>query len=407
MNVNDIVTVFSAEFMRRIKSRPFLIGLLIGIAGLLVMTRLPMWMEGLTQNQTHRIILAGDPATTERAAALLKKDYTIAARVTDTRPDVKSLEAQAAAAELVLRRSSSGFDVTVYARDPAEISENHLRDALMPMSISQLTGLSGKKIDDALAFPIHMQAVGSKFGSEDAASQAHALVFTLIFVLYLVVLINSQLIMSSVAEEKTSRIAELLVATVDPIALLSGKILASAALALIQLVIWIAVGAFFAAPQSSAAASGTISTASLFTGNVITPATVTIFFGLFLLALLQLSTIFAGVASMVNRTEDLGSLSGPLVIPVVFALFAAMTAIDVPNAPWAVACSFIPIVSPFVLFARIAVSNVPGWEIALAFLVNLMALGAIAYGSAKLYRVGMLLYGRSPSPRQLWRTLAS
>lgn len=406
--MNDIVTVFSAEFVRRIKSRPFLIGLLIGIVGLLVMTRLPMWMDGLTKNQTHRIILAGDPSSTERAAALLKNDYTIAARVTDTRPDVKSLESQAAAAEVVLRRSAAGLDVTVYARDPAEISENHLRQDLMPMSISQLTGLPGKRIDDALAFPIHMQAVGSKFGSEDAASQAHALVFTLIFVLYLVVLINSQLIMSSVAEEKTSRIAELLVATVDPIALLSGKILASAALALIQLVVWIAVGAFFAAPQSSsAAASGTISTASLFTGNVITPATVTIFFGLFLLALLQLSTIFAGVASMVNRTEDLGSLSGPLVIPVVFALFAAMTAIDVPNAPWAIACSFIPIVSPFVLFARIAVSNVPGWEIALAFLVNIVALGAIAYGSAKLYRVGMLLYGRSPSPRQLWRTLAS
>ncbi|MDP9024432.1 MAG: ABC transporter permease [Candidatus Eremiobacteraeota bacterium] len=407
--MNDVATVFAAEFARRIKSRPFLIGLVLGIAGLMILTRLPSWLDKLTLNQTHRIILAGDATTTERAAALLKNDYTIAARVTDLQPDVKALEAQEAAAEIVLVRSAGALSVTVYARDPAEISQTRLRADLMPMSIAELTGLPGARIDRAISFPLHIRAVGSKFVSENAASQAHALVFTLIFVLYLVVLINSQLIMSSVAEEKTSRIAELLVATVDPMALLAGKILASAALALIQLVVWIAVGAFASGGQgaSPGAGSGLIDASALFTGNIITPATVLIFFGLFVLALLQLSTMFAGVASMINRTEDLGSLSGPLVIPVVFALFAAMTAVDVPNAPWAVACSFIPVVSPFVLVARIAVSNVPGWEIALAFLANIVALGAIVYGSAKLYRVGMLLYGRSPSPKQIWRTLTS
>lgn len=408
--MNDTLTVFTAEFMRRIKSRPFLIGLLIGIVGLLVMARLPAWMDKLTNNQTHRIVLAGDPALTKRANELLKNDYTIARQITVGTPDAKLLEREEAAAEVVLQRARGGLDVNVYARDPAEVSETRLRRDLMPMSISQLTGLPDNRIDQALAFPVRVRAVGSKFESEDAASQAHTLVFTLIFVLYLVVLINSQLIMSSVAEEKTSRIAELLVATVDPVALLAGKILASAALALIQLIVWIGVGVFFSGAQGGTSTSGPtalISVSALFTGNVITPATVAIFFGLFLIALLQLSTIFAGVASMVNRTEDLGSLSGPLIIPVVFALFAAMTAVDVPSAPWAIACSFIPIVSPFVLFARIAVSNVPAWEIALAFAVNLAALAAIAYGAAKLYRVGMLLYGRSPSPRQIWRTLTS
>ncbi|MDQ2866531.1 MAG: ABC transporter permease [Candidatus Eremiobacteraeota bacterium] len=405
--MNDIQTVFAAEFARRIKSRPFLIGLFIGVAFLVIMARLPGWMDSLTQTQTHRIILAGEPALTARAAALLKNDYTIAGSVTDIRPDVKGLEAQKYAAEVVLVRSAGALDVTVYARDPAEISESRLRRDLMPMSIAALTGLPAQRIDGALAFPMHVRAVGSTFGSRDAATEAHALVFTLIFVLYLVVLMNSQLVMSSVAEEKTSRIAELLVATVDPVALLAGKILASAALALIQLVIWIVIGTFFAGSGASSSGVGVASASALFTGNIITPGTVVIFFGLFLLALLQLSTIFAGMASMINRTEDLGSLSGPLVIPVIFALLAAITAIDVPNATWAVACSFIPVVSPFVLFARIAVSNVPGWQIALAFIVNAIALAAIAYGSAKLYRVGMLLYGRSPSPKQIWRTLTS
>lgn len=405
--MNDIGIVFAAEFARRIKSRPFLIGVLIGIVGLLVMTRLPGWMENLTAKQAHRIILAGDPALTKRAAVLLAPNYSVAKQVTDVNPAVKALAQENIGAQIVLQRTAGGLDVTVYARDPAEISENRIRQDLMPMSIAELTNLPGKRIDAALTFPVHVRAVASKFASQDAAAQAHALVFTLIFVLYLVVLLNSQLIMSSVAEEKTSRIAELLVSTVDPVALLAGKILASAALAMIQLVIWIAVGVLFSGGQSSGAGTQGISVASLFTGNIITPETVLIFFCLFILALLQLSTIFAGVASMVNRTEDLGSLSGPLVLPVVFALFAAMAAIDVPDATWAIVCSFIPIVSPFVLFARIAVSNVPGWEIALALLVNVAALVAIGYGSAKLYRVGMLLYGRSPSPKQIWRTLSS
>ncbi|MEO9169868.1 MAG: ABC transporter permease [Candidatus Baltobacteraceae bacterium] len=406
--MNDIVTVFSAEFARRIRSGPFLIGLIIGIVGLMIMTRLPMWLENLTQNQTHRIILAGEPALTARAATLLKNDYIVTAQTTHVRPEVKRLEASKAAAQIVFSRASGVLHVTVYARDPAEISQDRLRRDLMPMSIAELTGLPGARIDGALAFPLQVNAIGSKFASEDAATQAHTLVFTLIFVLYLVVLINSQLIMSSVAEEKTSRIAELLVATVDPVALLAGKILASTALAIVQLVVWIAVGVLFTSGHTNSAGAGSaIDVGALFTSNVVTPETVLIFFGLFLIALLQLSTMFAGVASMINRTEDLGSLSGPLVIPVVFALFAAMAAIDVPDAAWAVVCSFIPIVSPFVLFARISVSNVPGWEIALAFLVNLLALAAIAYGSAKLYRVGMLLYGRAPTPMQIWRTLTT
>ena len=108
---------------------------------------------------------------------------------------------------------------------------------------------------------------------------------------------------------------------------------------------------------------------------------------------------------MINRTEDLGSVQRPLVMPVVVALFVAIFALGFPNKPMVVITSFIPIISPFTMFARIAVSVVPLWQIGLSFLINIAAVYFIAVAAGKIYRVGMMLYGRPPKLSQMWATL--
>jgi ABC-2 type transport system permease protein len=127
----------------------------------------------------------------------------------------------------------------------------------------------------------------------------------------------------------------------------------------------------------------------------------------FVIGLLQLSTMFAAVASLVNRTEDLGSIATPLIFAVITALFIAIGALGAPDAPWAVASSFIPLISAFVMFARIAVGNVPAWQLILSLGINLAALWFIAILSGKIYRVGMLLYGRTPKFSQIWSVIRS
>jgi len=219
------------------------------------------------------------------------------------------------------------------------------------------------------------------------------------------------LLMTSVAEEKTSRIAELLIASVNPSALLAGKIAAAAILGIIQMASWLLVGYALTA-LSGGNHTGSAGTHggdgfSAILSNGISPTDILAFAAFFIIGYLQLSTLFAAFASMINRTEDLGSVSGPLIMPIVGAFFVAIYALGFPNSPFVVITSFIPLVAPFTMFARIAISVVPLWQIALSLLINVAAVWAIAVAAGKIYRVGMMTYGRSPKLSQIWATLRS
>jgi ABC-2 type transport system permease protein len=276
------------------------------------------------------------------------------------------------------------------------------------LQLQLVTHRSAGAITKITTIPVIVKPVASKFTSAGQASAARGVAYTLLFLLYLLIIMNSQLVMSSVAEEKTSRIAELLIASVNPIALLTGKILASATLGFLQLAVWIAAAVYLGGGNASQDAGSSGAALSLSNAlDVLTPGMVIAFLVFFIIGFLQLSTLFAGAASLINRTEDLGSLALPLVMPIVFAFIIAIAALGSPDAPLAVICSYLPLLAPFVMFARIAVSNVPVWQIALSIGINLIALYAIAVFAGKIYRVGMLLYGRSPSLRQVWSVIRS
>ncbi len=405
--IDDLITVFSAEFMRRIKSRPFIIGVLIGVLGIVLFARLPQFI-GNAFGGSSNIVVVGDPRLTARAMPLLKSDYEIKGQLQPQAITAGTLNRYNAAAAFVITSSKSGLDVKIYAHDPGSMGPKQVRRDLLPLQIALTTGKSSTQVTGITDFPVNIKPVASKFSSADQAELVRGIAYTLIFFLYILILVNSQLVTSSVAEEKTSRIAELLVASVDPVALLGGKILAGGALAVIQMVVWIAAGVIGGQGMATAASSdmsNTFSLANLF--DVLTPGVVVAFFVFFLIGFLQISTIFAAMASLINRTEDLGSITGPLALPVVVALFVAIYALGAPDAPGAITTSFIPIISPFIMFARIAVSNVPLWEIAVSLLINIAALFGIAIAAGKIYRVGMLMYGRAPKLSQVWSVIRS
>jgi ABC-2 type transport system permease protein len=186
---------------------------------------------------------------------------------------------------------------------------------------------------------------------------------------------------------------------------LAGKILASVTLAVLQLTIWLLVT--FVAGANPAGGAAVPSGGSLqFSLTDVSQGELIGFLFFFLLAFLQTTTMFAAAASLVNRTEDLGSVSGPLFVPVIGAFFIAMTALRIPDAPFVVAASFIPVLSPFVMFTRMVVTAVPAWEIATAIVINVLAIWGIAILGGKLYRIGLLLYGRPPKFVQIMRALA-
>lgn len=406
--IEDFATVYQAEIARRIKSRPFIAGLVIGVIGIMLLARLPSFMDK-SMSGTKAIVLVGDAALTTQAEPYLESAYTIASELPMQTVDAAMLERNHAGAAIVLTRSGDVLRVAVYARDPGSISKTKIDRALEPLALQFATHRSAAEITRITTIPVTISPIASKFTSAAEADAVRGVAYTLLFFLYLLIMLNSQLVLSSVAEEKTSRIAELLVASVNPSALLTGKILASATLGLVQLAVWIATAVFLngggGASSGGGGATGLYSLASAL--DVITPGLVVGFLVFFVIGLLQLATLFAAAASLINRTEDMGGLSLPLVLPVVAAFIIAMTALGAPDTPLAVAFSYVPLLAPFVMFARIAVSDVPLWQIGLSLAINVAALVGIALLAGKIYRVGMLTYGRAPNLAQVWSVIRS
>jgi ABC-2 type transport system permease protein len=405
--VGDFVTVYGAELARRIRSRPFVIGLLIGVVGVACFSLLPQLFFSLDAASIYRVVLVADPPLADRAADLLRQDFTIVATVPEQTPDASLLKRYKVAAAIVVARTGASLQVAVYAKDPGNVAEGALRRDLIPLALEQETELPAGRIATLLRLPIGVHPVSSRFESSAASDAAHGIGFTLIFLLYIIILFNSQLVMTSVAEEKTTRIAELLVASVDPIALLAGKICAAATLALLQMLVWIAAAAALHGGVPPSPHGPAVRVADLVGAHVMSPWMLVAFLLFFILGFFQLSTLFAALASLINRIEDLGSVTMPLVMPNVLAFIVALLALQAPDVPWIVGLSFIPGISPYIMFARMSVSDVPAWQVGLSLAINAAALVAIVIAAGKIYRVGMLLYGRLPTFAQVWNVIRS
>jgi ABC-2 type transport system permease protein len=412
--VSTLGIVFTAEFVRRIRSRAFIFGSIIGAASIVLIAVLPALLSGALSSSTKSVILAGDPRLVATAKTLLAHDFEIVETIPApaTAPTLAYLDAHGKASALaVLTRRTDGLHVVAYARDPSIFREEFGRD-LAPMQVALATGVPVDRVAKHLDVPVDVRDVSGRFADANAADAAKGIAYLFVMLLYLSILLNAQSIMTSVAEEKTSRIAELLVATLDPARLLAAKILASAATGFIQLGVWIGVGTFAGravtrmfAHEGGAAAASASGSAAVFGSLSVSAGEILAFLAFFAVGFAQYGVLYAAAASLINRTEDLGTVAGPLVIPVVAGIILAQLALQFPSSPNVVICSLVPLISPFVMFTRIAVSNVPVWQVALSLALNVGAAVLLAWASGKVYRVGLLLYGRPPSLRQVIATL--
>lgn len=419
--MSDLFLVLTTEFARKIRSRIFLIATLGGAVGIAALVLAPILFAGLSKTQTNALVLAGPAPLRARAAAALRADFAIVASV-DALPAVVDrayLDAHhAAAAAVRLQERNRRLHLDVYARDLAAFDQVQFR-ALVPLNVELATGLPSARVAALTRVDRALHGIDAKFVSATAASAGHAFALGLIFLLYFAIVLASQTVMSAVAEEKTSRIAEILVATIDPVDLLTGKTLAAAALAVVQIAVW-GIAALVALPFTALALGGAAEHSARGAGlgggappglagglGALDPWSLAAFAVFFALGYLQYATLYAAAASLVSRTEDLGAVTTPIILPAVVAFLFAQYAIVSPDAGVVALAGFVPLVSPFVMFARIAVASVPAWQIALALALNLATVVVAFVIAGKVYRVGMLITGRLPSARQIWTTLRS
>ena len=411
--MKNVWIVLVAEVKRRLTSRAFQIGVAVGMLGVAAMIKLPAMVASNIGADQTRIALAGPPQLTARAKALLSPDYTVVAVITDTTAPTAADLDRLHAGRLIVLDASGGLRATIYVKNSQSVSGEKLAQLLAPLRLEIAQRLAPGVATQLLTVPVAVHGISDAFASPASATVAHLFGFALLVVLYLVIILNSQLTLNSVIEEKTNRIAELLVAAIDPLALLYGKIAAGTVLAVVQMAAWAlaafvaggGLSALFAGGGAAAPSHGDAGISMLAIQQAIKPLAIPGFVFLLFVGLMQFSTIYAAIGSLVSRPEDLGSLSSALIVPIVGALITATLAFDAPNAPLVVIASFVPMIAPFVMFVRIVMDDPPVWQLVTCAAINLAFLGFVAVSAGRLYRVGMLLYGRPPKLAQIWRTI--
>ncbi|MCM1300505.1 MAG: ABC transporter permease [Alistipes senegalensis] len=301
--------------------------------------------------------------------------------------------------------------------------------------------LKGYRIDnlqqilDEVKTSVSMQTFrNDKSQDEDTQAQssiaATAIGYVLSFILYMFLIIYGAMVMQSVIEEKNSRVLEVMVSSVRPFELMMGKILGIASVAVVQIVIWgvliCGVGAVVMpqlmpdemlagveAVQSGTAQATEIAAAADFNPEMMQAmATVTdmgyvlkIFVCLLLFVLggyLLYSAMFAAVGSAVDSVQDAQQLQTPITIPIILALLMMIAVIRDPNSQLAFWFSMIPLTSPVVMVARIPY-DIPTWEIVLSLAILYASFVGMVWVAAKIYRVGIFMYGKKPNFKELWK----
>ncbi|MDE6574191.1 MAG: ABC transporter permease [Muribaculaceae bacterium] len=249
--------------------------------------------------------------------------------------------------------------------------------------------------------------------SEDTATSAglsYALALGTDMILYMFILIYGQMVMTSIIEEKSNRVLELVVSSVKPTQLMLGKILGIGLVAITQILIWGAVLAAcsawlvpFVANMPEAAEEAEIAAALSQLGDAGYMFSIFAWMIVFVIGgYLFYSSIFAAIGSAVDNIQDASQLTSVATMPIIIGVVASMSVINNPNSTLAFWLSMIPFTSPMTMMARLPF-GVPVWETALSLLLLYAFTLFMVWICAKIYRVGIFMYGKKPSVAEVIR----
>ncbi len=241
----------------------------------------------------------------------------------------------------------------------------------------------------------------------------------MMYAVFMFIIIYGVRVMRSVLEEKNNRVVEILISSVKPFELMLGKILGVTFVALTQFIVWIAMSVAaalvfntgFAAMQNNPAFSNlnilqifeTISHTLL---DLNYPLIIFVFITFFLLGYIFYSSMYAAIGSAVDNETETQQFTLFAIIPLMLGVYGSFTIINNPDGPTAFWLSIIPFTSPIAMTARIPF-GVPVWELVLSISLLLITCFAMIFIAAKIYRVGILMYGNKATLKELWKWIKS
>lgn len=308
---------------------------------------------------------------------------------------------------LVLSYDQDGLPVGTYYANSIADSDLHrsMEQVLQQMKIAIGTnqlGVSAEKIQ-MLFSPVELEKVAllETAKSEEELNQARGLVYILLFVIYFAVILYANMIAMEVATEKSSRVMEILVSSMAPIQQMFAKIFGIALLSFTQFLLIAVIGftSLKANMDENNAIGGFLQFSEI-------PVQTFVYAGVFfILGYFLYATLAAFLGSLVSRIEDVQQFISPLTFVIVAAFMIAMFGLSNPEAPFIQITSFIPFFAPMIMFLRVGMLNVPAWEIILSIGLLLLTIVLFAWFGTKVYKGGVLLYGKSSSFKDIKRAM--
>ena len=425
--MDKIWIVLKSEFIRRVRSKWFIIGTLLAPLLLIGISVLPVILGTVAMESDRRHVAVLDEAGIflEGLGRYAGDQYLFTA---------------SEASQEVLRSDVIEGRYNGYLYIPESMIEGEGEARFFSVEGSGLTGaarleraltrtlethrLEAHEISDeikeilATSLTVNTVKITEEGDQADSAAFYSVLGYIMGFIIYIAMFIYGAYVIQGVLEEKTTRVIEVMVSSVRPFQMLMGKVLGIGAVGIVQMVIWSvlmlctvffagSIVAFFVDPASMSlpgtASQEEILEAVNFTIPPISPGVFVWFVLFFLGGYLLYSSLFAAVSSLVEQQQDAQGLLMPIYMLIIIPIVSMMFFVQSPNSTIAIVFSMIPFFSPILMVVRIAVTEVPFWQVGLSYVLLLGTFVGAMWVSARIYRVGILMYGKKPSLRDLLR----
>lgn len=425
--MNKILIIIQREFLKRVRTKGFIILTITMPFIMAALVFVPLWLSSIENDEQQKVAVI-DPTGVYAKALKASKSFAFSALPVITeemRSEDSPYDAVVAISGDLVKNNGK---VTIYSHkeipgNMLDYIQSKLNETVQKQKL-EATGIAGlDKIIDDVQRDVNMKTVKwSKEGDEQASSTYVAIIVGGIFTLliYIFVITYGGMVMQSVIEEKTNRIMELLVSSVKPFQLMMGKIIGVMLVGIAQMALWgvmlsiimtvASVGFGVSQAQSIAAGqpmpSPTMNmsqdTQELLTAIVNLPYAEIglMFIIMFVGGYLLYSSFFAATGASINEQEDANQFVVPITMITLFGLYAAMYSIENTDGPLAFWASLFPLTSPIVMMIRIPF-GVPLWQELLSIALLYASAFLMIWIGGKIYRVGILMYGKKPSIKEI------
>ncbi|MDO8431224.1 MAG: ABC transporter permease [Candidatus Binatus sp.] len=415
LSLRNIFIVARREYLERVRTRSFLASTFATPVLLSILLLLPALITSSAKRNLAsqesapiRLVFASDnPAVAELARSQLIReggahyDISIDASLTPEERD-----------DLASRLDSARIDGYVWLKDgaganPQVVFTTHRAgDAVLHQKLGSALTYAysaermlkhGLSVNDTATMLQRVDLRVVKGGHSSAYNELRGMmaVMLLVFVMFFSLLSYGVVVMRSVLEEKASRITEVLLCSTTAGELMAGKIIGTGGVGMTQVAVWLSIAAAGASRSPYLRAA---------IGELQMRGPLMIYFVIFyILGFLLYASIFAGVGAAFNSVDEAQQWNFVILLPLIAASALILPIATSPDSIMSVAVSIFPFCAPVLMFERIAVHNPPAWQIALSLVLMLATIAASFYVCGRIYRIGILMYGKRPSLRELAR----